>query len=107
VRGRDWESTEHGKGGGRGRGREKFGKEESRERDPSELWSHRVGLIIWGEGKADEVGGGEGDVGRKGWRQREQTSRKISARKRRRCHWPECPTQEWARQWAIGEREWE
>jgi hypothetical protein len=45
--------------------------------------------------------------GRKGWRQREQTSRKISARKRRRWHWPECPTQEWARQWATGEREWE
>lgn len=66
MRGRDWESTEHGKGGGRGRGREKFGKEESRERDPSELWSHRVGLIIWGEGKADEVGGGEGDLGEEG-----------------------------------------
>ena len=45
--------------------------------------------------------------GRKGWRQREQTSRKISARKRRSCHWPECPTQEWARQWVTGEREWE
>ncbi len=57
--GRDWESTELGKGGGRGRGVEKFGKEESRERDPSELCSHLGRLIIWGGWKQLKSEGGK------------------------------------------------
>ncbi len=54
VRGRDLKSRELGNGGGRGRGVEKLGKEESRERDPSEWWSHRGGsewLIMWEGGE--------------------------------------------------------
>ena len=69
VRGREWESRELGKGGGRGRGVEKLGKEESRERDPSEWWSQRVGmwwLIIWEGGEDAEVRGGRIDWGEGG-----------------------------------------
>ncbi len=58
VMGRDLELRELGKGGGEGRGVEKLGKEESREKDPSEWWSHRGGrgrLIMW-EGKGWEEG---------------------------------------------------
>jgi hypothetical protein len=48
---------------------EKLGKEESRERDPSEWWSQRVGiwwLIMWEGGEADEGRGGEVDLGEEG-----------------------------------------
>ena len=63
------ESRELGKGGGRGRGVEKLGKEESRERDPSEWWSHRGGsewIIMWEGGEEAEVRGGRIDWGEGG-----------------------------------------
>ena len=83
-------------------GRRKVGRGTHQNYGPTE-WGSSFG----GRGKQMKSEAGREIWGRKGWRQREQTSRKISARKRRRCHWPECPTQEWARQWATGEREWE
>ncbi len=69
MRGRDWESREQGKGGGRGRGVEKLGKEESRERDPPEWWSQRVGIwwfIMYAEVRGGRIDWGEGELASEG-----------------------------------------
>ena len=79
---------------------EKLGKEESRERDPSEWWSQRVGiwwLIMWEGGEADEGRGGEVDLGEEGLASEGADKQEDKTGKRRRCQRPECPTWEWAR----------
>jgi len=94
VRGRDWESRELGKGGEeeewRNWGRRKVGKGTHQSGGPN---GWEFGGSSCGRGEKmlkSEEGGQIG--GRGGWRQREQTSRKTSTRKRGRCHRPECPT---------------